>query len=205
MLPRTVSDDELRQLFEPFGPLEEASVLRGLDGVSKGGPGRAPQPAGATLADLAGRRLFGNVADVDARAADAGCAFVRYQSRQSAQSAIDMLDQKTPFPVSAPPETLCVPRPNAHGADGRPCAGPQVRVDPAPTLQGTTAPIVVRFADTDKQRQQRRIQQQMQQQQQQQQQQSYGGLLAGQLQAMYSGQVRGRPGPQRNTIRPAGN
>ena len=36
MLPRTVSDDELRQLFEQFGPLDEVSILRGTDGVSKG-------------------------------------------------------------------------------------------------------------------------------------------------------------------------
>ena len=58
--------------------------------------------------------------------------------------------------------------------------------------QGATAPIVVRFADTDKQRQQRRIQQQMHQQQTQHQQQGYGGLL----QAMYSNQVRAGRGAE---------
>ena len=36
MLPRNVWEDELRRLFEPFGPLDEVSVLRGPDGVSKG-------------------------------------------------------------------------------------------------------------------------------------------------------------------------
>jgi RNA recognition motif-containing protein len=36
MLPRTVTDDELRALFEQFGMLDEASVLRSPDGMSKG-------------------------------------------------------------------------------------------------------------------------------------------------------------------------
>ena len=36
MLPRTVTDDVLRTLFEPFGPLDEVSVLHGPDGTSKG-------------------------------------------------------------------------------------------------------------------------------------------------------------------------
>jgi len=43
MLPRNVWEDELRRLFEPFGALDEVSVLRGPDGVSKGAAHGAPK------------------------------------------------------------------------------------------------------------------------------------------------------------------
>ena len=66
--------------------------------------------------------------------------------------------------------------------------------------------MVVRFADTDKQRQQRRLQQQQQQQQHghqgqhgHQPQHAFSNLLNSQLQAMYTTQVR--PPPRARTTR----
>ncbi|NXE46136.1 CELF3 protein, partial [Casuarius casuarius] len=86
MLGKQQSEDDIRRLFEPFGHIEECTILRGPDGASK------------------------------------GCAFVKYGSHGEAQAAIGGL----------------------HGSQ---------------TMPGASSSLVVKFADTDKERTLRRMHQ----------------------------------------------
>uniref|UniRef100_T1KVZ4 RRM domain-containing protein n=1 Tax=Tetranychus urticae TaxID=32264 RepID=T1KVZ4_TETUR len=86
MLSKQQSEDDVRQLLQAFGTIEECTILRGHDGQSK------------------------------------GCAFVKFSSHGEAQSAIDAL----------------------HGSQ---------------TMHGASSSLVVKFADTEKERQIRRMQQ----------------------------------------------
>uniref|UniRef100_A0A8C6WNZ5 Cugbp, Elav-like family member 3b n=1 Tax=Neogobius melanostomus TaxID=47308 RepID=A0A8C6WNZ5_9GOBI len=86
MLGKQQSDEDVRRLFEPFGSIDECTVLRGPDGTSK------------------------------------GCAFVKFQSHAEAQAAINSL----------------------HGSR---------------TMPGASSSLVVKFADTEKERGLRRMQQ----------------------------------------------
>ncbi|NXJ71415.1 CELF5 protein, partial [Rostratula benghalensis] len=86
MLNKQQSEDDVLRLFEPFGVIDECTVLRGPDGNSK------------------------------------GCAFVKFSSHTEAQSAIHAL----------------------HGSQ---------------TMPGASSSLVVKFADTDKERTLRRMQQ----------------------------------------------
>ncbi|XP_065268168.1 CUGBP Elav-like family member 6 isoform X33 [Emys orbicularis] len=86
MLGKQQSEDDVRRLFEPFGQIEECTILRGPDGASK------------------------------------GCAFVKYGSHGEAQAAINSL----------------------HGSQ---------------TMPGASSSLVVKFADTDKERTLRRMHQ----------------------------------------------
>ncbi|XP_069504546.1 CUGBP Elav-like family member 5 isoform X5 [Ambystoma mexicanum] len=86
MLSKHQSEDDVLHLFEPFGVIDECTVLRGPDGSSK------------------------------------GCAFVKFSSHTEAQAAIQAL----------------------HGSQ---------------TMPGASSSLVVKFADTDKERTLRRMQQ----------------------------------------------
>ncbi|XP_028911898.1 CUGBP Elav-like family member 3 isoform X3 [Ornithorhynchus anatinus] len=86
MLGKQQTDDDVRKMFEPFGNIDECTVLRGPDGTSK------------------------------------GCAFVKFQTHVEAQAAINTL----------------------HGSR---------------TLPGASSSLVVKFADTEKERGLRRMQQ----------------------------------------------
>ncbi|KAM6435429.1 CUGBP Elav-like family member 3 isoform 1-T3 [Liasis olivaceus] len=86
MLGKQQTDEDVRKMFEPFGNIDECTVLRGPDGTSK------------------------------------GCAFVKFQMHAEAQAAINTL----------------------HGSR---------------TLPGASSSLVVKFADTEKERGLRRMQQ----------------------------------------------
>ncbi|XP_042863086.1 CUGBP Elav-like family member 4 isoform X17 [Penaeus japonicus] len=86
MLSKQQTEEDVRQLFQPYGNIEECTILRGPDGASK------------------------------------GCAFVKYGSHTEAQAAINSL----------------------HGSQ---------------TMPGASSSLVVKFADTEKERQLRRMQQ----------------------------------------------
>ncbi|XP_036444359.1 CUGBP Elav-like family member 3 isoform X1 [Colossoma macropomum] len=86
MLGKQQEDEDVRKMFEPFGRIDECTVLRAPDGTSK------------------------------------GCAFVKFQSHAEAQAAINSL----------------------HGSR---------------TLPGASSSLVVKFADTEKERGLRRMQQ----------------------------------------------
>ncbi|KAL7050135.1 hypothetical protein ACKWTF_003964 [Chironomus riparius] len=86
MLSKQQNEEDVRQLFNRFGTIEECTILRGPDGASK------------------------------------GCAFVKFSSHPEAQAAITSL----------------------HGSQ---------------TMPGASSSLVVKFADTEKERQIRRMQQ----------------------------------------------
>ncbi|XP_041086073.1 CUGBP Elav-like family member 5 isoform X4 [Polyodon spathula] len=86
MLSKQQSEEDVYRLFQPYGVIEECTVLRGPDGNSK------------------------------------GCAFVKYSTHAEAQAAISAL----------------------HGSQ---------------TMPGASSSLVVKFADTDKERTIRRMQQ----------------------------------------------
>ncbi|XP_031418992.1 CUGBP Elav-like family member 5 [Clupea harengus] len=86
MLNKQQSEEDVYRLFEPYGVIEECTVLRGPDGNSK------------------------------------GCAFVKFSTHTEAQAAISAL----------------------HGSQ---------------TMPGASSSLVVKFADTDKERTVRRMQQ----------------------------------------------
>ncbi|KAL4658788.1 CUGBP Elav-like family member 4 isoform X5 [Arapaima gigas] len=86
MLGKQQGEEDVRRLFEPFGQIEECTILRGPDGASK------------------------------------GCAFVKFSSHAEAQAAINTL----------------------HGGQ---------------TMPGASSSLVVKFADTDKERTLRRMHQ----------------------------------------------
>ncbi|XP_074661476.1 CUGBP Elav-like family member 4 [Tubulanus polymorphus] len=86
MLNKQQAEEDVRRLFDPYGSIEECTILRDQNGNSK------------------------------------GCAFVKFSSHNEAQAAINAL----------------------HGSQ---------------TMPGASSSLVVKFADTEKERQLRRIQQ----------------------------------------------
>lgn len=86
MLNKQMSEEDVRRLFEPYGAIEECTILRGTNGESK------------------------------------GCAFVKFSTHTEAQTAINHI----------------------HGSQ---------------TFAGASSSVVVKFADSEKERQYRRMQQ----------------------------------------------
>uniref|UniRef100_A0A8C1A811 Cugbp, Elav-like family member 5a n=1 Tax=Cyprinus carpio carpio TaxID=630221 RepID=A0A8C1A811_CYPCA len=101
MLNKQQTEEDVYRLFEPYGVIEECTVLRGPDGNSK---------ASSTACNTT------------ALESQMGCAFVKFSTHAEAQSAISAL----------------------HGSQ---------------TMPGASSSLVVKFADTDKERTVRRMQQ----------------------------------------------
>ncbi|NWV18322.1 CELF3 protein, partial [Origma solitaria] len=114
MLGKQQSEDDVRRLFEPFGQIEECTILRGPDGASKGGLW------GIEWAPYRPAMAKSNLSLVPS--VPLGCAFVKYGSHAEAQAAINSL----------------------HGSQ---------------TMPGASSSLVVKFADTDKERTLRRMHQ----------------------------------------------
>eukprot|EP00730_Choanoeca_flexa_P006401 TRINITY_DN12147_c0_g4_i3.p1 TRINITY_DN12147_c0_g4~~TRINITY_DN12147_c0_g4_i3.p1 ORF type:complete len:378 (+),score=95.22 TRINITY_DN12147_c0_g4_i3:261-1394(+) len=89
MISRDLDEDSLRAMFAPFGDIDDLTILKNPEGVSR------------------------------------GCAFVKYQSAADAQRAIEALHHSK-------------------------------------TMEGCRSPMVVKIADTERQKQQRRAQKQFQ-------------------------------------------
>ncbi|XP_076444768.1 CUGBP Elav-like family member 3-A isoform X2 [Babylonia areolata] len=92
MLNKQQTEEDVRQLFHPYGAIEECTILRDQNGNSK------------------------------------GCAFVKFSTHSEAQAAINALHGSQTMPVTS-------------------------------VMQGASSSLVVKFADTEKERQLRRMQQ----------------------------------------------
>ncbi|XP_035017195.1 CUGBP Elav-like family member 1 isoform X9 [Hippoglossus stenolepis] len=148
-IPRSWSEEQLRELFEPYGAVYEINVLRDRSQ-------NPPQSKGCCFITYYTRKsaleaqnalhnmkiLPGMHHPIQMKPADSeknnGCAFVTFTARQMAQSAIKSMHQSQTMEVNFN-LTLC----------------------------GCSSPIVVKFADTQKDKEQKRMAQQLQQQMQQ--------------------------------------
>ncbi|KAG2462148.1 CELF1 protein, partial [Polypterus senegalus] len=153
-IPRTWSEKELRELFEPYGPVYEINVLR--DRSQNPPQSKAVEDRKLFVGMISKkcnendiRLMFSPYGQIEEcrilRGPDGlsrGCAFVTFTARQMAQSAIKAMHQSQ-------------------------------------TMDGCSSPIVVKFADTQKDKEQKRIAQQLQQQMQQLSAASMWGNLAG--------------------------
>ena len=97
MLSKLQVEDDVRQLFLPFGEIEECTILRGPEGASK------------------------------------GCAFVKLARSEEAQAAISALHGSRTMPVRTNKQTYIA----VYSA----------------CVQGASSSLVVKIADTEKERQ----------------------------------------------------
>lgn len=81
MLSKTCSDQDLKEMFQEFGPVEEVTVLRNHDATSKGESDQ--------------QLIFFNQLIL-------GCAFVKLPSRNMAQAAINKMHGSRIMPVCMP-------------------------------------------------------------------------------------------------------
>ncbi|TSK13151.1 CUGBP Elav-like family member 2 [Bagarius yarrelli] len=136
-IPRSWSEKELKELFEPYGAVYQINILRD----------RSQNPPQSKAVE--DRKLFigmvskkCNENDIRVMFSSFGCAFVTFSTRAMAQNAIKAMHQSQ-------------------------------------TMEGCSSPMVVKFADTQKDKEQRRLQQQLAQQMQQLNSASAWGSLTG--------------------------
>ncbi|XP_056103510.1 CUGBP Elav-like family member 2 isoform X17 [Rhinichthys klamathensis goyatoka] len=152
-IPRSWSEKELKELFEPYGAVYQINILRDRSQ-------NPPQSKGCCFVTFYTRKaaleaqnalhniktLTGMHHPIQMKPADSeksnGCAFVTFSTRAMAQNAIKGMHQSQ-------------------------------------TMEGCSSPMVVKFADTQKDKEQRRLQQQLAQQMQQLNSASAWGSLTG--------------------------
>ncbi|XP_067248370.1 CUGBP Elav-like family member 2 isoform X7 [Chanodichthys erythropterus] len=152
-IPRSWSEKELKELFEPYGAVYQINILRDRSQ-------NPPQSKGCCFVTFYTRKaaleaqnalhniktLTGMHHPIQMKPADSeksnGCAFVTFSTRAMAQNAIKAMHQSQ-------------------------------------TMEGCSSPMVVKFADTQKDKEQRRLQQQLAQQMQQLNSASAWGSLTG--------------------------
>ncbi|KAK1802044.1 hypothetical protein P4O66_004388 [Electrophorus voltai] len=141
-IPRAWSEEQLRELFEPYGAVYEINVLR--DRSQNPPQSKAVEDRKLFIGMISKkcnendiRLMFSPYGQIEEcrilRGPDGlsrGCAFITFTARQMAQSAIKSMHQSQ-------------------------------------TMEGCSSPIVVKFADTQKDKEQKRMAQQLQQQMQQ--------------------------------------
>ncbi|XP_009318196.1 PREDICTED: CUGBP Elav-like family member 6 [Pygoscelis adeliae] len=131
MLGKQQSEDDVRRLFEPFGQIEECTILRGPDGASKGGLWGAPAGARAAITSLHGSQTMpGASSSLVVKFADTDKErTLRRMHQMAGQLGIFNPMTSTP-PRSLPGGSATFPRGagdacSAHAAGSRGCSPPR--------------------------------------------------------------------------------
>ncbi|KAL6952430.1 hypothetical protein U1Q18_041421 [Sarracenia purpurea var. burkii] len=142
MVPKNVSDAELSELFSHYGSIKDLQVLRGSQQTNK---------------------------------VITGCAFLKYETREQALAAIEALNGKHKMEIITPTDfSVCDAAASHLRGPGNRCQyegnqmayvlprhgpeSPECNDLKRSWLSGSTIPLVVKWADTEKQRQARRTQ-----------------------------------------------
>ncbi|XP_027970442.1 CUGBP Elav-like family member 2 isoform X2 [Eumetopias jubatus] len=138
MVSKKCNENDIRVMFSPFGQIEECRILRGPDGLSRA---ECSTMSERTLVPLAPRH------------------------ETSRCQLLERKAQRTKVSRLHPPAEPRTGGSRVQGTRRRPTASSLRR--PGLLPKGCSSPIVVKFADTQKDKEQRRLQQQLAQQMQQ--------------------------------------